>query len=375
LLAKDGAAAPAPALPPNLSAEEDVRWFRLLHSLHPPCSYSRQALDAEARVKKANRHAAGLAPAVHKRPSNVITIKAPPKLPSAGAAGLPSGMSETPEQRAAKNARKEARRRERERERAALGAASAESYAAMLAEEEAEEHELADEEELLSESEEQTRFYEELEARLKRARLHGPERDGAISTAVLAASPSSATSAALRTSTLAPSVQTSSMVGVARSAPPPPPGAKVGYMRGCLGRGSRMWIETLVIDAPPKLLAIMPPQRQQQQQQQQYHNVASSSSYNTQQQQQLLQQQQYHQQQLQLQQQQQQASHHPHPQHGTTSIAQHLGVPAPAASSTVPPPQFAAPTHAPAVAAGGVSSSGPVPMDLSSPMPPAIRAQ
>jgi hypothetical protein len=344
--------------------------------LHPPCSYSRQALDAEARVKKANRHAAGLAPAVHKRPSNVITIKAPPKLPSAGAAGLPSGISETPEQRAAKNARKEARRRERERERAALGAASAESYAAMLAEEEAEEHELADEEELLSESEEQTRFYEELEARLKRARLHGPERDGAISTAVLTASPTSvATSAGLRTSILPSSVQTSSMVGVARSAPPPPPpGAKVGYMRGCLGRGSRMWIETLVIDAPPKLLAIMPPQRQQQQQQQQYHNVASSS-YNTQQQQQLLQQQQqYHQQQLQLQQ-QQQASHHPHPQHaGTTSIAQHLGVPAALTASAVPPPQFAAPTHAPSSVAGA-SSSGPVPMDLSSPMPPAIRAQ
>jgi len=373
------AGAPAPALPPNLSSEEDVRWFRLLHSLHPPCSYTHQDLDAEARRKKASRSAAREAQQQaaggaqgHKRPSNIITIR-PPKPPVPAAGGAP----ESAEQRAAKNARKEARRRERERERAAAAGASADAFAALM-EDEADEADLTDEEELLSETEEQTRFYEELEARLKRARLVGPAphelltHSTAAGTSTAVVPSSSSSSSLLRAAAQkAPPTAASLPAAPSRSIPT---GAKVGYMRGCVGRGSRMWIETLVLEAPPKLITLLSSSSSSQHHQMQLHQ---QQQLQLQQQQQLLQQQKQQQmallqqQQQQLQQQQQQLQQQLHAdgrQHpsGSSSIAQHLGVPG--ASSHAP--QFAAPTHAP------VASNTAQPMDISnSPMPPVIRAQ
>ena len=316
------AGAPPPALPPSLVTPEHRHLFTLLHSLHPACTYNRQELDAE-RKKKMVRNAAGAAAAAavpsshHKRPSQAMGGSARPSEHRHGSDSRKS--HHTAEQRLQKELRRAARREHAERS-AALGLGLGGST---ILEEEMEEMELTDEEDFLSEDEQDQRFYEQVEAHVKRVRLNAPGTDS------LSDSLGQAVKAEQGVLSVAPAPAPA-------TAPPPPPrapippGGKVGYVRGVVGRGNLVWLEC-IMEAPSQAMHLSQSQHALVQQ----HALHAHAQH----------------------------SHaHMQPQ----SQSQFLAVPAAAGAASN-------------AAVAPSSSSGAAPMDISGspmpPMPPAIRAQ
>jgi hypothetical protein len=324
------AGAPPPALPPSLVTPEHRHLFTLLHSLHPACTYNRQELDAE-RKKKMVRNAAGAAaaaavPSSHKRPSQAMGGSARPSEHRHG--GDSRKSHHTAEQRLQKELRRAARREHAERS-AALGLGLG---GGTILEEEMEEMELTDEEDFLSEDEQDQRFYEQVEAHVKRVRLNAPGTDSVADSL-------QAVKAEQGVLPVAPAPTPA-------TAPPPPPrapippGGKVGYVRGVVGRGNLVWLEC-IMEAPSQL-----PQPQAMHLSHSQHALVQQHALHA------------------------HAQHsHAHMQMQTQSQSQFLAVPGSSAAAGAASNAAVAPS----------SSSGAAPMDISGspmpPMPPAIRAQ
>lgn len=322
------AGAPPPALPPSLVTPEHRHLFTLLHSLHPACTYNRQELDAE-RKKKMVRNAAGAAaaaavPSSHKRPSQAMGGSARPSEHRHGSDSRKS--HHTAEQRLQKELRRAARREHAERS-AALGLGLG---GGTILEEEMEEMELTDEEDFLSEDEQDQRFYEQVEAHVKRVRLNAPGTDS------VADALAQAVKAEQGVLSVAPAPAPA-------TAPPPPPraaippGGKVGYVRGVVGRGNLVWLEC-IMEAPSQPQPMHLSQSQHALVQQ--HALHAHAQHS-----------------------------HAHMQMQPQSQSQFLAVPGSSAA-------VGAASNAPVAPS---SSSGAAPMDISGspmpPMPPAIRAQ
>lgn len=317
------AGAPPPALPASLLTPEHRHLFTLLHSLHPACTYNRQELDAE-RKKKMVRNAAGAAAAAavpsshHKRPSQAMGSARPSEHRHGGDSRK---SHHTAEQRLQKELRRAARREHAERS-AALGLGLG---GGAILEEEMDEMELTDEEDFLSEDEQDQRFYEQVEAHVKRVRLNAPATD-------------------LLADSVVQNVKTEHgalPVAAPATAPPPPPrapippGGKVGYVRGVVGRGNLVWLECIMEAQPqPQPLHLSHSQHALVQQ----HALHAHAHHS-----------------------------HAHMQPQSQSQSQFLAVPGSAAAG------------APSNATIASSSTGAAPMDISGspmpPMPPAIRAQ
>jgi len=337
-------------LPPQLTTPQSVQLFKLLHSLLPPCTYTRQDLDAEVRIKKLasvrGAAAAAAAAAASKRPNNIISIRrGPDKMDKHGHGHGHHGLVSEGRSRAEKEARKAARRAERlAAAQAAAQAAGSTSgaLAALSADMDLDERDMTDEEErllMLSEDENDKKFYDEVERHVKRMKMSA---ESPPQTPVR--SPFGLTF---------PSHLPSSLAHPHRL--PFPPGEKLGLVRGKVGRGNLLWLD----------VAYQPLTEQQIQQIHQMQiQMQLQMQAQQQQQQQLLQQQQQQQQQQQHAQQQQQQHHAQHYTQQVPSVSQYLSVP-----SHSPQPQSTS-------SSASSSSSAPVPMDIShTPQPPtAIRA-
>lgn len=240
-----GPTAFVPTLPPILTnaTPEAIRTFRLLQSTQPPCTYSRQELEAEGRRRRAqNQHARASAAAAaaasvgQKRPNNLISIPRPRNANAGGGGGGGGAGGGSSDQR-----QRDKEARHKSRREYALGLGSLPPL-----EDEPEEMELTDEEDLLSEDEQDIKFYEQVEAHVKRMKL---EREGGVTMSVDVGGGGNNNElghdlVGMKTESYGSTTYSSYPPGVQHGHRlPPPPGAKVGYLSGVVGRGNLIWLE------------------------------------------------------------------------------------------------------------------------------------
>ena len=278
--------APVPQMPDILAGlPEAQKVFLQLNPLHPACSYNRAQYDAEARLKKASRDRMN-APSMpsasggHKRSHAAVPSRPPTSDRDRGVVKSSTRDADSERRHREKEARKAARARDAE---ASGGASRAPllfpAMEAMMAEEP---EDADDDEDLLSEDEQDARFFDEVEAHVKRIRILPPQPNGAThkptpakldfmkhgATSSAPASPSYA-SALSPAAGLSPSSATSSSSGSSEThprytffPPAPPssvlgPGSYVGPIRPVMGRLNRMWLEALVEQNPAMMQQIL----------------------------------------------------------------------------------------------------------------------
>lgn len=279
--------APVPAMPDVLNGLPDAqKVFNLLYALHPACSYNRAQYDAEARLKKASRDRMN-APSMpsasggHKRSHPAVSSRPPASSDRGGVAKSSSRDADSERRHREKEARKAARARDAEA--SAGGAARAPmlfpAMEAMMAEEP---EDADDDEDLLSEDEQDLRFFDEVETHVKRIRVLPPQPNGATHKPTPAkldfmkhAAASSAPASPSYASALSPAGGLSPSSAASTSSassemhprytffPPVPPssqigaGSYVGPIRPVMGRLNRMWLEALVEHNPQMMQQIL----------------------------------------------------------------------------------------------------------------------
>lgn len=274
--------APVPSMPDVLNGLPDAqKVFKLLHALHPACSYNRAQYDAEARLKKASRDRMN-APSMpsasggHKRSHPAVSSRPPASDRDRGTAKSSNRDADSERRHREKEARKAARARDAEASGALRAPMLFPAMEAMMGEEP---EDADDDEDLLSEDEQDVRFFDEIEAHVKRIRLLPPQANAATHKPtpakldfmkhMAAAASSSAPASPSYASALSPaaglspsSTASSSSSSEARYTffppiPPSavlPPGSYVGPIRPVMGRANRMWLEA-VVESNPAVMA------------------------------------------------------------------------------------------------------------------------